>query len=420
MAAPVVRRLHASRGMTYPLACLLAASALVGCATDPKGEEDELPIEGKDDSFFQPTSHGDLAFGTPARAQITAGEGFHSWTFTLTGSAKVKVATSELTGTLDTVLYIYKRTSPSSAWGEYAYKNDDASDHTSASTLTMNLTKGQYRVLVKGFKRAQRGNFRVGGTCSGAGCPTQAACEAPRALPSDTGYGGTCGATLARIFANGSVDATQTATVAIADRCAVPPLQRAAVDYYVSYFGGVDAAELEVETKLLGGTGTEGGTVVGVTDGGDESAMSFVFDTGGKLVASYQHNQSPDVQFFCRSGSAAATEVPGLEDCMGSLVGEVMHASDDESDVDLLAAPNNLPVGLDASVRKAMVRYAEARGLPTSTRLSAAGATWDTFDGKAARLTVSASGRPATWLLADSQRVIIEAPSDRAAQLVCR
>jgi hypothetical protein len=401
------------------LACLLAASALSGCASDPKGDEDDLPIEGKDDSFFQPTSHGDLTFGIPGRASVTANEGFHSWTFTLTDNATVNVTTSELTGNLDTVMYVYKRRT-TGAWGEFVYKNDDASDTTSASTLRMAVGMGQYRVVVKGYKRVQRGDFLLGGTCDGAGCPTQAACDPPRTLPADTGYGGACGNTLAKIFAQAPVDTIQTTTVAIENRCTAPLLQRAAIDYYLSYFGELEVTELEVETKVLGGSSANGGTLIDVTDGGDESRISFLFDHDNNLVALYLHNQSPDIQFFCLPAGSGTHYLAHLEVCMASLFGDVLHARADETAVTLRAASNAFPIGLDTSLRKAMGRYAQRRSLAPTTQMNAVGATWDANAGKVARVTVSAAGRPSTWLLADSQRVIIEAPSDSVAHLVCR
>ena len=75
-------------------------------------------------------------------------------------------------------------------------------------------------------------------------------------------------------------------------------------------------ASFSIDTATLAGSG---GTIVDVTDGGDESALSFVFSPAGKLVAYYQHNQSPDVAFFCRT-SGAEKALADAEACARSLV----------------------------------------------------------------------------------------------------
>ncbi|MDX2090928.1 MAG: hypothetical protein SFX73_23920 [Kofleriaceae bacterium] len=420
-----MRALHQGAGIMHRLfaSILVASLASAGCASDAdKGAEDDVLTDGKDDSFYSPTDHGKLGFGVPSQAAVTDGEGFHSWTFELTANASVELLTVESTGDLDTVMYLYKRASASGSWGSYIKKNDDANSDTSDSKLKGTLGKGQYRVVIKGHKRVQRGSFALSGACTGDGCPAAEVCAEPADLPSSTSYGGQCGPSLANIFANATVDTTTSFSMDISERCTAPALQRKAMDYYVSYFtdlaGELEYTELEVETRVLGGTGSEGGTLVDVTDGGDESGMTFVFDTSDKLVALYQHNQSPDVQFFCR-GSGAAVELPNVEDCVSALIGDIVHDADDESDFNLTAAPNNLPVGLKGHIAKPMQRYAAARSTSASTKLTVTGATWDLYGGKAARIDVSATNKPVTAFLATSELVLIEAPSDGAAKLVC-
>jgi len=402
----------------------LAATACVGDAD--KGDEDDIPTDGKEDSFVHPSDHGTLAFGIANKASFTDSEGFHMWTFELTGNAKVDLGTELDTQNLDTVMYLYKRTSSTSSWGAAIARNDDANDHTAASQLVKSLGKGQYRVLVKAYKRIQRGDFSVTGACTGSGCPAPGAtCGPAVALPVDTDYGGSCGAKLGAIYEYGSVDATQSITVTTDDRCTAPALQRLAVDYYKAYWDDIDPdefasdTELEVETQVLGGTGTNGGTLVSVTDGGDESSITFVFDHDDKLVALYQSNQSPDVHFYCRESTAAKIDLPNVEDCVGALVNELPHNGDDESDVGLTAAPGNLPVGLGTDVSGPMRRYSAQNGTAASTKLTVDGAQWDLFDGKAARIDVSATGKPKTSYLATSQLVVMETPASGAAKLVC-
>jgi hypothetical protein len=403
--------------------CLLAAPLLVTACIEgspDKGVEDD-PLDGKADGFYTPTDHGTLRFAAPNQAAFTDGEGFHAWTFSLSASGTVDLATELDAPNLDTVIYLYKK--GSSGWGQAIQRNDDASEATTASRLNVALAEGEYRLVAKAYKRTQRGAFAVTAACSGGGCPSGGECPAPAALPDDTGYGGGCGRSLAAIYEYGQVDVASETETTVAGRCSLPPLERQAVDYYAAYWRDL-TGELEDETALtvglrvLGGTGENGGTLVDVTDGGDESAITFVFDHGGRLVALYQHNQSPDVRFYCR-GNGTVIELPNVEDCVGALVGAVPHGDGTEEEVELTSATGNLPAGLGAEVGASMRRYAESRGLSTTTRVTASGARWEDQGDPVARLTVTAVGKAATGYLATSRLILLEQPSDGVPQLVC-
>ena len=147
-----------------------------GCLAD-KGDEDPLPGDGKADSSAQPTDHGTLAFGSANEASFNTREGYHAWSFTLTDAASVTLETTLGAPNLDTVLYVYKRTSPTAAWGQYIARDDDASDATAASRLSVDLGAAEYRVLVKPYKETQLGAFAVVAACSGAGCPSSASMQ---------------------------------------------------------------------------------------------------------------------------------------------------------------------------------------------------------------------------------------------------
>lgn len=220
-----------------------------------------------------------------------------------------------------------------------------------------------------------------------------------------------------------TIDASDTTSFTPDERCTAPALQRKAIDYYLSYWDELepleDDVELEVETQVLGGTGSAGGTVITVGDGGDESAISFVFDSSDELVALYQHNQSPDVRFYCKEAAAPAVDLPDVEDCVSALVGAIVHDGDEELDVSLTAAPNNLPVGLGAEIARPMQRYAATHGTSASTPLTVEGARWAPSYDKASRLEIKASGRPATTYLATDELVVLEAVDGQPAALVC-
>ena len=396
-----------------------ALATLPSCAAEQKGEEDDLPADGKLDSFQAPTDHGTLVFGVPSNAKFTAEEGFHSWTFKLSAPAQVNLETV-LGGTnLDTVMYLYARTSSTAGWGAYIERNDDAHEDTSASQLELELDEGEYRVLVKAYKRTQRGSFALEGQCVGDGCPPAGAtCAAPLELPVDRGFGGSCSMTIAAIFDSGRIGASSAISISGAERCTLPELERKAVDYYLSYFAEFSPVEedasLDVETTRLAA-----GTLIDVTDGGDESAMSMVFDADGALVLLYQHNQSPDLRFYCRQPIQPVKDVPNIEACISNLVVSVPHASTDESVVNLTAAPNNLPTGLAAEVAGPIRHYAAMHGTALSTTLTTQGATWQAWGEPASWLKIKASTKPRTSYLATRDLILLEATDGDPSQLVC-
>lgn len=168
--------------MSYRLLAALALPLLFTTAcveTDDKGPEEELPGEGKDDSFAKPTYHGDIGLNTfPApEAILTAPERHHTWTFSLTGNASVHAFTGpSLTGrmVIDTVLYLYKQKADGS-WGAYLARNDDYQGSL-FSSLTRNLGAGTYRILVKGYAASTRGQFSAHVECEGAGCTPPPSC----------------------------------------------------------------------------------------------------------------------------------------------------------------------------------------------------------------------------------------------------
>ena len=308
---------------------VLALVLATGCATAPddKGPEEEV-TDGKSDSFVSPTEHGELLFATPSRAAFSATERFHAWNFTLTAKSSVALETGLETANLDTVMYLYKKRSDGS-WGAFLHRNDDANDDTMASRLEVELAKGDYRLIVKAFKQSQRGNFTVEGTCAGSGCPVTT-CEDPEELPAETGYGTGCDAAFAALFGDGTIRATRSASITVDDRCSLAAVDRRAVDYYLSYWndltGGLD--DPEVELSVDASVTDSGGILVDVGDGGDESAITFLFDSNQELVALYQHNQSPDANLYCRS-SGVERPLPAGEACTDALIGELPHTDTD-------------------------------------------------------------------------------------------
>ncbi|MEZ4368042.1 MAG: proprotein convertase P-domain-containing protein [Kofleriaceae bacterium] len=161
---------------TPSLATVLATVALAaapGCLDDgaAKGDESEVPEDGKLDSFRSPTYHGPIGFGVREEATLAAPDDrFHTWDFTLSGPADLVMNTLPPYTTarkVDTVLYLYRETER--GWGSYIARNDDANGKV-WSELRRSLGAGHYRVLVKGYDVATAGRFTVGVACTGAGC----------------------------------------------------------------------------------------------------------------------------------------------------------------------------------------------------------------------------------------------------------
>ncbi len=151
------------------------AISLLGCATDDKGPEENVPADGKEDSFAKPTDHGAISFATQQQATLAGSASYHTWTFSLSGAASIHAFTSRIAHdkTLDTVLYLYKKTS-AGTWGAYIARDDDGGSSV-LSSLTRSLGAGDYRVLVKGHDSSVKGPFGVEVDCTGAGCTAQPA-----------------------------------------------------------------------------------------------------------------------------------------------------------------------------------------------------------------------------------------------------
>lgn len=309
---------------------LLTATATAtgaGC-TAGKGDEDNPLSDGKADSFFSPTEHGALLFGeVPNRAEITDDERFHAWTFELDGPATLSIRT-EISGNLDTVMYLYRRDLGSAAsFGHFIRKNDDH-DGDLFSQIDLDGEAGEYRVIVKGFKAAHRGPFAVLATCDGDGCPTDEACESGKfaALPAaPDGLTADCASNLLDTL-SGAAGASGDTSVSESEVCSLDPLGKRSVDLFRGYWDdvigwdgfkeGEEDIGLEV-TKTVRGDGTE---VLVDTDPFDEDAISFYFDAAGQLLLLYQHNQSPDARAFCdASGDIAAPDVGCTEDMRDAL-----------------------------------------------------------------------------------------------------
>ncbi len=323
------------------LMMLAGASLLFACAEpadDGKGEEENALTDGKDDSFFRPTEHGELRFGVTNDASITDDEQFHAWTFELSDDAELDIATA-VSRNLDTVMYLYRRAPGEDSWGRYIEKNDDDGDLIS-SRLTLQAEAGEYRVIVKAFKSALRGSFDVDATCAGPGCPgaDSGTCEEGEFtdLPRMTSWGADCAFDIANAL-SGEVVSRSSTSVTIDERCGLSGLELTAVDYFHEWWNDIvgfddafrydpdDDVVLDIETETMSGDVT----VIRVdAPSNDEGAITFVFD-GETLLSSYQHNQSATFDTYCEN-PGASVESPG-EGCFIDVMRALPHDRNAES-----------------------------------------------------------------------------------------
>ena len=154
---------------------LAVAPFLMFACDDGKGPEDNVPEDGKLDSFQRPTDHGEIPFGSLTTAKLTAGEQHHTWTLSLSAGAHLHASTSRVphAASIDTVLYLYKFNGTS--WGSYIARNDD-DGRNHWSSIDRDLEAGEYRVLVKGYSASTKGSFNLTVDCDGAGCAPSATC----------------------------------------------------------------------------------------------------------------------------------------------------------------------------------------------------------------------------------------------------
>ena len=388
----------------WKVLALLCAISLFHCVGDSsvKGEEDDPfdDYEEKEDSFFNPTQHGTLVFGLPTSAEIDDDHLFHAWDFTLVALAQVDLQVILVTPNLDTVMYLYRKDPESGNWGRYIARNDDA-EGTVASRLTETLEAGDYRVLVKGFKRTLRGRFQLQAECSGAGCE-RGECDVEDYASLPDPVADSCGDMLTSAY-NGTVSGQASTYVTLAERCSLPETARIGVELYYSYwddivgwedaFGGYDdePVHLDVSWTDL----SNGSSHVSVDAGGDEAAMDFLINSDGYLVAFYQHNQSPDFGLFCENGEHYADE-----ECGFLYLDSMLHHEDDEtrgSEADVSAE-----TARDVLSRVPFLAYEEylrSLELPADTAVVVQFTTWDNPEGwgwdEAGRVTVQAEGQPA-------------------------
>lgn len=341
------------------LAVLLALAGCAGATTGDKGGEDYVPLDGKADSFRDPTEHGALRYDTASRAEITDDEKFHAWTFAISGDAQVDIAVESSDRNLDTVMYLYRK-GDTGSWGRYIARNDDDGDRLQ-SRITEDLTAGEYRIIVKGFKSSHRGALSVTALCTGPGCADPDPGDGV-VVPPATGFTTSC---VTRLWE--SVGSSVVSGAAFA----IHPDERSGHDMPVlvanahysdlsdwdEYIHADDRADFTFDVEY---TKLENGFLVEMADGGDESTTDYVFDADGNLLAYFVHNQSPWFEFYCgvEGDEDRSGEEPD-EDCLNAWMNHGSQDPDTRAETTASWVPGDDNDGLDAHMLAAVARYQE-------------------------------------------------------------
>lgn len=281
--------------LTLGMICTLFAACTPAEDGASKGGEDD-PLTsgdlGKTDSFRAPTEHGEIFPGESGRVKVEDGKVYHAWTFTLTAPADLTLSTSVSTN-LDTVMYVYRREPGASAWGSYVAKNDDYRGNIWSRVDIDKAEAGEYRVIVKPFKSALRGEFTFEYGCTGAGCQQRtdlSMCAAEPYLSASSTITSACLETF-----QGILDAPVQPTASVPD-CV---LERAA-DQYDGYWGSLTGDRFERDDlEISGRVHGDRGFVVDVSAGGDEDTLYYVFDAQGRIVMYAHSEQSPSMEWSC-------------------------------------------------------------------------------------------------------------------------
>lgn len=381
------------------------SSTLLGCVADKGAEDDALGDAGKADSFYSPTAHGQLLFGSPNKAEITAAEKFHSWTFNIAGGAAKVSLKTDVSTNLDTVMYLYRRDAGSTgSWGPYVAKNDDHGDDI-WSQIDVDVEPGEYRVIVKAFKSAQLGEFSVLGDCDGAGCPAPGACFSDEwdPLPDAADkLSASCAKELIAAFTTRST-ASNTTTVAETAVCTIGAEGKKSVDQYRAYWDEVQGwdefkdGELDINIEV---TTTKRGdyTEVTVDTDYDEDLIDFTYGKSGRLLALYQSNQSPDARAYCdESGTITAPDGTCLEYMRGALP----HSAAEKTGTKTTTCDDaSTDSALPPLVGDPVCEFTLANSISSSTNVSVTYRQWESETGLlGAEVKITSGSKSATYTL---------------------
>lgn len=156
---------------------LALVAICLGCG-EGKGLEEAEPVDGKLDSFHQPTDMGALPWAEPKVAEISGDARFHAWGFELTRTAAISIETRQVDAAkVDTVIYLYRQ-GEDGDWGRYLHRDDDGGKGAYSQLDTDELVAGRYRILVKAHQLEDDGTYEIELSCAGCEGADPAVCDA--------------------------------------------------------------------------------------------------------------------------------------------------------------------------------------------------------------------------------------------------
>lgn len=407
---------------------LLASTLFIACGSDEappsdKGAEENPLTDGKSDSFFRPTEHGEASFTRANHAEINEDQTFHAWNFELSSEATIELKTEISTRNLDTVMYLYHRKNEDQSWGRYVAKNDDHRGNL-WSQIDGEFDTGLYRVIVKPFKSSMSGAIALRAACEGEGCPVVEAGEcAPdeyAELPSETGFGAGCTERILEVVTS-ELQFENQLDVTVGEKCSLNALAARAVDYYVSYWNDVVGFE-----DLFGGNGDpirlnveeyshDRGTVIWIDAYADEDGMRFVFDNDGELLGLYQSNQSPDHRFYCASEVNRGAEFPG---CWSRSIEDLRWTGNQTTEDSGSTTSDEEALGeLDPTVAIAVSHFADINTVAEGVDIAWESTSWEGSFTNGAEVRLSSGDLASTYWLAGGQLTAVSDPE--GARYLC-
>jgi hypothetical protein len=388
---------------TVLLVIILFFAACHG-ASSSKGPEDDIDDEGKFDSFYAPTEHGQLSFSEAHEASVSDDELYHAWDFEITSPVAIEIEV-QLLNLEDSVIYLYRWNDERSSWGSYITRDDDGGEGD-GSLIRMDLDVGSYRLMVKGYRRGMRGSFVVLASCDGAGCVD--GCDAIEPRPRRTGFGAQCLEplkTLSEVIATRQSDRDG---MTFAERCELSSLERTAVEYVFEDYGPDLDETLEVRTDVIGRTGL---TVVTVITEDNWVEHTLLFDDGELVVLQSDDGMGGVAEWFCAGPDDSLPEPWCAEDFFVSSIvtGTTEIESGSASSENIDALPPTARFALD------YYRQAHDVGSGVAVELS-----WEQWEGRSmylARVSLSADGYPQVTYFTDEY--LLMAQVDDSLDFIC-
>jgi hypothetical protein len=353
MGAAMLRRI------TVSLVGVLAACAM---DTGKDGEEDgPLGGDGKADDISEAIAHGPVTFAIEQSLEIKKGQ-IHSWTFTLTDSAKIAIAPTF--STVDAVAYLFHRAPGATGWGTPLVRDDDGAGNE-RPLIEADLDAGEYMYILKGYKATVTGVIDLGAACEGGGCPSLDA--SPITRPGTTPFAAVCSSRMQTIV-HSPVIGRAFMQVPAGGVDLLPSTIRRAGYYFAS------DARLAPDRWGRGlqfhVTYLEDGTLVDVRKDGSSDPYVYLLDRDDELVvATYDEN----TKWSCGDGTQAAAP---SDLCVVWTNYNLMRAPSEEHD-HAMKPLAEAAAELGNLATFAVEEYRKRVGAADDAELTVGGVTWD-------------------------------------------